>query len=242
MKNIVVIILLLMLNSAVFAQGSQKSDAPVFNIFELGIKSGQSTLYDEIARKNISASLADEKGTLAMYSVKHKANPEMAYMIEVYSDDDAYQKHLTSSPYKQFRLSSPEVIDARKKKRIETVPQFLGDKIIKQNAKTINNFVIVDVKPEYQDAFRKVVLPEMEQSLKEEDGVLAMYAAADKENMNRWYFYEIYASDADYQAHRKTPHFQDYIMQTKNMTTYKEAVPVVPVLLINKGGARFEVN
>ena len=57
--------------------------APVFNIFELGIKDGQSAAYNHIGDENIRTSLANEPGTLAMYSVKQKANPQMAYMIEI---------------------------------------------------------------------------------------------------------------------------------------------------------------
>ena len=39
--------------------------APVFNIFELGIKDGQSAAYDQIGDENIRTSLAKEPGTLA---------------------------------------------------------------------------------------------------------------------------------------------------------------------------------
>ena len=61
-------------------------------------------------------------------------------------------------------------------------PQFLGDKPFVQNKETINNLVIVDVKPADQQAFRDIVLPEMAESLKVEPGVLAMYAATDAKN------------------------------------------------------------
>lgn len=76
----------------------------------------------------------------------------------------------------------------------------------------------------------------MAQSIKREEGVLAMYAVIDKANPNRWYSYEIYVSEDTYQAHRLTPHFKEYIEQTAEMTTYKEAIAVEPVKLMNKGG------
>jgi quinol monooxygenase YgiN len=76
----------------------------------------------------------------------------------------------------------------------------------------------------------------MAQSIKLEEGVLAMYAAIDKANPNRWYFYEVYASEEAYQAHRLTPHFKEYIEQTAEMTTYKEAIAIKPGKLMNKGG------
>lgn len=108
------------------------------------------------------------------------------------------------------------------------------------NERTINNLVIVEVKPEFQSEFRNIVLPEMVESLKVEKGVLAMYAGTDSETPKRWYFYEIYASEEDYQLHRQTLHFLDYLRQTAHMSARKDAIPVKPVFLRNKGGIKQE--
>lgn len=63
-----------------------------------------------------------------------------------------------------------------------------------------------------------------------------MYAATDVDDPHRWYFYEIYASEEDYQLHRQTPHFRDYLKQTAHMSTRKTSIPVKPLFLRNKGG------
>lgn len=47
-----------------------------------------------------------------------------------------------------------------------------------------------------------MVLPEMTQSLKVEPGVPVMYVTTVKEQSNRWVFFEIYANDETYTAHR----------------------------------------
>ncbi|WP_255412213.1 putative quinol monooxygenase [Dickeya sp. Secpp 1600] len=233
MKNIIAIALFLLSSSPVFAQSAASVDKPIMNIFELDIKTGKNHLYNEIARSNITASIENERGTLAMYALRRKDNPHHAYMIEIYSGHDAYNKHLDSNQYKDFIKRAPELID--QKRKTEVTSQFLSDKKIVQNEKTINNLVIVDVKPEYQQAFRNIVLPEMAESLRVEEGVLAMYAATDANKENRWYFYEIYASETEYQRHRETPHFRAYITQTTEMTTRKASIPVVPDFLRNKG-------
>ena len=224
--------------TAVLAAALSAHAAPVFNIFELGIQPGQTAAYDEVGKNNITASVGGEKGTLAMYSVKQRANPEMAYMFEIYADESAYQVHTQSPQYQNFLQKSPEILTDHKRK-INVEPQFLGDKRVRQNRRTINNLVIVDVKPEHAQAFRAAVMPEMAQSLKAERGVLAMYAATEKDNPNRWYFYEIYASEAAYQSHRRTPHFQEYLKQTAHMTDNKESIAITPALLMNKGGLNF---
>lgn len=237
MKYLIAMTLCLLLGSPAFATSTIPLDKAVMNIFELGIKTGKNQQYDEVARSNISSSVRNESGTLAMYSLKRKDDLNQAYMIEIYANEEAYKKHLDSEPYQAFVAQAPEIIEQKRKK--DVVPQFLGDKRITQTEKTINNLVIVDVKPSYQQAFKNVVLPEIAESLRVEDGVLAMYAATDAKDENRWYFYEIYASEADYQLHRETPHFRAYIEQTAEMTTGKESIPVVPVFLRNKGKLAF---
>ena len=208
---------------------------PIFNLFELGIRPGQTTAYDAVGQTNIGVSVGNEAGALAMYSAKQKGNPHMAYMVEIYADESAYRTHTASPQYKEFLRRSPDILTDHKKK-IALVPQYLADKKVEQTPTTINNLVIVDVKPGQNDAFRAVVMPEMAQSMRVENGVRAIYAATAKDAPNRWYFYEIYADDAAYQSHRATPHFKDYLEKTADMLADKQAIAIIPTLLANKGG------
>ncbi|KGQ70888.1 antibiotic biosynthesis monooxygenase [Chelonobacter oris] len=215
--------------------------APIFNLFELGVQPAEKTeQYHAVGLHNITTSLAEESGTLAMYSAAQKDNPNLVYMFEIYADDAAYQTHIQSPQYRAFLQASPSILTDHKK-RILLEPQFLADKKIEQRAETINNLVIVEVKPEFNDAFKALVLPEMAQSIKVESGVLAMYAATEKDQPNRWYFYEIYADEHAYQLHRRTPHFQEYLTKSAEMLQDKQAVPITPNLLRNKGGLNFNV-
>lgn len=239
MNRILFLALPLVFISSVFAKNADASNTPIFNIFELGVRQGQTITYNEIASKNITTSIKSEHDTLGMFSLKQKENPNIAYMIEIYSDSSSYKKHITSPGYHNFLNNAPLIIEENHKRKIDVTPKFLGDKKFTQDNMTINNLVIVDVKPEFNQSFQNVVVPEMKQSLKVENGVLAMYAVTEKDNPTRWYFYEIYASEDAYQAHRKTLHFKNYLNQTANMANDKEAIAVVPHLLMNKGGLAF---
>lgn len=240
MKLLLISTLSLILSGTTAAQELKTSQLPVFNIYEMKVRQGKNSIYDDVAKKNMIASVNHEQGVLAMYSIKQKDEADIAYMIEIYVDNNANQMHLNSSQYKKFLQHSSELIESDRKRKIATMPQFLGDKKVVQDHETINNFVIIDVKPEFSQKFKDVVIPEMEQSLKVEAGVLAMYAVKDKNNANRWYFYEIYGSKTSYETHLKTPHFQEYITKTAEMISYKEAIAVTPSLLMNKGGLRFK--
>lgn len=213
---------------------------PVFNIFELGVQADKAAAYDAVGENNITRSIADEPGTLSMVSVKDKENPNLAYMIEIYADDAAYRAHLASPQYKAFIEQAPSILTDHKA-RFNLVAQYLGDKSspIKQHDEMITNMVRINVHPEKAAAFKAAVMPEMAQSLAVEDGVLAIYAGTLVDAPNTWLFFEIYASESAYQAHRQTPHFQKYLSQTQQMLGEKIFYNIRPALLKNKGGLNF---
>lgn len=206
--------------------------APIFNLFEFGIQNGQTAAYDQFGENNIRTSLTKETGTIAMHSVKQKANPQITYMIEIYADDAAYQTHIASSQYQKFREAAPQILTDHKH---NLVPQYLADKKIEPNRDTSANLIRIAVKTEANEQFAQIVKTEMRESIKKENGVLARYAATDKDQPNQWHFFEIYANDAAYQAHRKTPHFQKYLQETADLLQDKTFIEITPTLLMNKG-------
>ena len=225
---------------SVQAKEQKTSAIPVFNIFELGVQADKAAAYDAVGENNITRSITDEPGTLSMVSVKDKENPNLAYMIEVYADDAAYRAHLASPQYKAFTEQAPSILTDHKL-RLSLTAQYLGDKgsPIKQNGEMITNMVRINVLPGEEAAFKAAVMPEMVQSLAVEDGVLAIYAGTLVGAPNTWLFFEIYASESAYQAHRQTPHFQKYLSQTQQMLGEKTFYNLRPALLKNKGGLHF---
>ena len=211
---------------------------PIFNIFELGVKEGEKNSYVAVGKNNITKSVFNDKGTLGMYLVQEKGKPNMTYMFEVYEDEKSYQKHINSEQYKEFLRQSPTILTNHKKK-IQVMPEYMGDKKFVQTRNTRVNYVTVDVKEGFNDAFREIVLDEMKQSIKKEEGVCVIYAATAKENPDKWYFFEVYENEKAYQKHRKTAHFKKYIEQTENMIENKEFINIKGVILLNKGNLNY---
>ena len=211
---------------------------PIFNIFELGVKEGEKNSYVAVGKNNITKSVLNDEGTLGMYLVQEKENPNMTYMFEVYEDEKSYQEHIKSEQYKEFLRQSPTILTNHKKK-IQVMPEYMGDKKFVQTRNTRVNYVTVDVKEGFNDAFREIVLDEMKQSIKKEEGVYVIYAATAKENPDKWYFFEVYENEKAYQKHRKTAHFKKYIEQTENMIENKEFINIEGVKLLNKGNLNY---
>ena len=211
---------------------------PIFNIFELGVKEGEKNSYVAVGKNNITKSVFNDKGTLGMYLVQEKGKPNMTYMFEVYEDEKSYQEHIKSEQYKEFLRQSPIILTNHKKK-IQVMPEYMGDKKFVQTRNTRVNYVTVDVKERFNDTFREIVLDEMKQSIKKEEGVYVIYAATAIGNPNKWYFFEIYENEKAYQKHRKTAHFKKYIEQTENIIENKEFINIEGIKLLNKGNLNY---
>ena len=67
--------------------------------------------------------------------------------------------------------------------------------------------------PEYLEILKE----EAAESVKLESGVIAIYPMYEKETPTSITIIEIYANEAAYQSHLKTPHFLHYKTSTKNM-------------------------
>lgn len=80
----------------------------------------------------------------------------------------------------------------------------------------------LEIDPAQMAAYSAAVKEEMEESIRVEPGVLALYAVSIKGQPNHLRFFEMYADQAAYEAHRESPHFRKYVETTKNMITSRK--------------------
>ncbi|MBX2898569.1 MAG: antibiotic biosynthesis monooxygenase [Cyclobacteriaceae bacterium] len=85
------------------------------------------------------------------------------------------------------------------------------------------------------EAYRQLLKEGIETSVKVEPGVITLYAVSEKNRPTHFTILEIYASQAAYEAHLKTPHFLKYKNGTMGMVKSLELVdstPLVPTMKI----------
>ena len=92
----------------------------------------------------------------------------------------------------------------------------------------------IEVDPAQREAFISAVKEEMEESVRMEPGVLALYAVAEKDSPSRLRFFEVYADEAAYDAHVQSPHFQKYRTTTEPMIRTRVLVETVPIQLSSR--------
>lgn len=92
----------------------------------------------------------------------------------------------------------------------------------------------IEVDPARREAFIAAVKDEMDESVRVEPGVLALYAVAEKDSPSRLKFFEIYADEAAYNAHLQSPHFRKYRATTEPMVRSRALTETVPIQLSSK--------
>jgi quinol monooxygenase YgiN len=106
-------------------------------------------------------------------------------------------------------------------------------------SKSTPNDVVVrmaqlEIDPARLEEYTRAVREEMQDAVRLEPGVLAIYAVAEKENPARLHFFEIYTSEAAYASHRETPHFKKYLAATQPMIRGRKLIEATPVQMSDK--------
>ncbi len=92
----------------------------------------------------------------------------------------------------------------------------------------------IEVDPAQREAFISAVKAEMDESVRVEPGVIALYAVAEKDAPSRLRFFEIYADESAYNSHLESPHFRKYRMTTEPMIRSRALIETVPIQLSSK--------
>jgi quinol monooxygenase YgiN len=100
---------------------------PIVRIAELEIDPEQIESYKALLSREIEASIRLEEGVLALYALAVKESPEKIRIFEVYADQGAYQAHLRTPHFLEYKASTLAMV--RSLRLVETEPIVLADKL-----------------------------------------------------------------------------------------------------------------
>jgi autoinducer 2-degrading protein len=93
-------------------------------------------------------------------------------------------------------------------------------------------FITVKIKPELRDRFLEVIEHDATASVRDEPGCLRFEVLQDASDPDTYYFFEVYADEAAFNAHRETPHFAMWNEASKELLQEPlarlAAIPVFP--------------
>lgn len=92
----------------------------------------------------------------------------------------------------------------------------------------------LEIDPAELESYKAHLREEIETSVREEPGVLTLYAVSVKENPSQIRILEVYANADAYKSHLQTPHFRKYKTGTQRMVRSLRLVETDPILLGDK--------
>lgn len=210
---------------------------PITRLFRLVADPAHLDSFASVGAQNLTTSIDTEPGTLSMSATHLPDDPSVNYVFEVYADQAAYEVHAASPQFKAYVDMAAGVLTDRAV--YPCTPQLLVEKPeglrVTSAADAAPRLARVVVPTEHDAAFREAVFANMRASVAEEPGVLAMYAVTLTDDPATWYFWEVYASEEAYAAHRETTHFKAYIAATGDLVSDKELTPLVSDTLVSQG-------
>ena len=193
---------------------AQSASMPFVRLAELHVDAARLKDFEAAASTHIASATRSEPGILAFHMVAEQGQPTRIRIFEMYENEAAYTAHLQTPHFKAFVAATKDVLTGRQ--LLDVVPVRLGSK--KRLAATpLVRVADLEIVPAQLDAYRAAVSEEIDDSIRLEPGVLAIYSVALKDAPEKLRFFEIYADDAAYRQHIASPHFRKYVDITKEM-------------------------
>jgi quinol monooxygenase YgiN len=93
----------------------------------------------------------------------------------------------------------------------------------------------IEVDPAQLESYRSAVREQIDAAIRQEPGVLVLYAVADKDNPTHVTVFEIYKDIAAYKSHLQSEHFKKYKTATEKMVKSLTLAQSTPIMLGSKG-------
>ena len=92
----------------------------------------------------------------------------------------------------------------------------------------------IEIDPVQLEAYKVAAKEIVEDSVRLEPGVLALYSVSDKDNPAHVTVFEIYRDRAAYEAHLEMPHFKKYKAATRDLVKSLKIRDTLPIALSAK--------
>jgi quinol monooxygenase YgiN len=116
MKNTTLVIFALLVFNHLFAQENKK----MVRLAKLVIDSTQLESYNTFLKEEIETSVKVEPGVLTLYAVAEKNDPTHITILEIYSDEHAYRKHIQTPHFLKYKNGTKNMVKSLE--LVETIP------------------------------------------------------------------------------------------------------------------------
>ena len=210
-----------------------KGTMPLVHWAVLRAKPGTMREMMGMAARNVAPLSAGEPGTYALYGSMDKHDPNVVRLLEIYEDEAAYEAHVGSDGFRKYREERKPLLE-------DLVILPVDPIVLEQKEQGTGTDVILRlyaVKPEHQEAFKKLLAEEMRRGVAEDAGVMGLFATAEQECTSMIHTYELFADEAARVSYRNSPAYRAFWEKAQPMLNSISEVENLPgkVTLSQKG-------
>lgn len=110
MYTIRLLLTLIVLSISPIASHAQEDQGKIVRFAKLVIDSTHLSQYNMMLKEEIQTSLRVEPGVLTLYAVAEKARPTHITILEIYADQQAYQKHITTLHFLKYKTGTLHMV------------------------------------------------------------------------------------------------------------------------------------
>ena len=110
----------LMLALFVYATTSAQEKPQIVRLAKIEVDSAQLDRYKILLKEGIEAAVRLEPGVMTLFAMYEKDQPTHITVLEVYADQEAYQKHLQTPHFKKYKTATKDMV--KKLELIDVVP------------------------------------------------------------------------------------------------------------------------
>lgn len=99
---------------------AQQESKQMVRLAKLVIDSTQLEQYNALLKEEIETSVRVERGVLTLYAVAEKDNPTHITILEIYANQEAYQKHITTPHFLRYKDGTKDMVKSLE--LVEAIP------------------------------------------------------------------------------------------------------------------------
>jgi len=196
------------------------------------VDSSQLDKYNVFLKEEVEASIRLEPGVITLYGVSEALHPERVTLFETYADSSQYKAHLQTPHFLKYKKGTSDMV--KHLELMQVNPIFYVRKKELSPARAQEYFIRlikIEIDESSLDSYEELAQQVMLPGIRQEPGLLVMYAVAEKNNPTHIKVLEVYADKDAYDKHLKTPHFLKYKEKSTRMVKKIELLEVKPIYL-----------
>ena len=190
-------------------------------------KKGKQAEIGALAVKYVAPEVAKEAGTYALYGGKGIETPDNNILLEIYEDEEAYNKHVSSKGFLQYRKEREPIMEKliileAEAIALEQKPSGIGTVVY------MNKF---DIVPEKLEGYKKLAIEEAKRAVKDEPNVMGMYFTAEKDKPNAIHIMTIFRYQSSFDKYFASKEYLSFKQKYEPMLESFHEVKCLPTVI-----------